>query len=849
MPDKTQQELNPRPEERSSAVVDPVLLATAEERGIKLADIPLGRLALSPAMESALWVEGIESVEDLATHGGEFTKTSYFQRWPDALRELRAEFDRFLSSLLDFTGQHPKSARDNNELSVRRHRETSSNKKALEESISVLRALAQMERDTHPDSMQPPRIDNLQVPQEHPLLVEEGKRGLPSPMRQPDDIPLDVLGLSRRAYNCLRRAGLRTVAEVAAFTDEQLLSIRNLGITVLSEIREKSAAYLAQHSLPEQYQSPEPSQPERLPASKVPLSDNTPIEGLGLSIGPHNALMRGGIVTIGQLAQMSLEQILRVRNVGKKALAEIEEKLKAYLAEHPLPPPEPAALPEPEPPTPLIDPALLARAAQVPLDNISVERLVLPVRWRNQLHRQGIESVGKLARRPANAFDQDSLVRKQLDRYLTWLLEQDEATWANEVAGLGISPLHRLALSETTLEVLMGQWLDTLGPQHSWAPGLARHSQYRQVIRWRYGLDGESLTLEEIGKHIGVTRERVRQIQGRALRILRKPQHREVILPLTALLVHLLEQTGGLISEAQIEVALRREVILGDVEPVGVARLIFETEDNVKWLCKIRAWGLTHYPLPEVHDIQHRLVRVLEKEHGPLPREEVVSRFKKSRFYHNRKDKLGSRFIVACLRAHARILINDEDLCSLEKWERHRIDKIILALRQIGEPAHYREIAQVTNEFVPPELQASPRVIHAQLGQHPDLFVWVGQRGTYGLKEWGLEKPPTYEEALVQVFEASGRPLTFQETLALVSEVRQVCNENSVSMTLMMSEQFRAFPDGTYGLSSWSLADDVGERTLPPDFLEDVKQRLFRKLSEQTQLQPSIREVSRVTEG
>jgi hypothetical protein len=65
----------------------------------------------------------------------------------------------------------------------------------------------------------------------------------------------------------------------------------------------------------------------------------------------------------------------------------------------------------------------------------------------------------------------------------------------------------------------------------------------------------------------------------------------------------------------------------------------------------------------------------------------------------------------------------------------------------------------------------------------------------------------------------------------------------------MMNERFRTFPDGTYGLSSWSLADDVEERTLPPDFLEDVKQRLFQELSEQAQAQSSIREVSRVMEG
>jgi RNA polymerase primary sigma factor len=40
----------------------------------------------------------------------------------------------------------------------------------------------------------------------------------------------------------------------------------------------------------------------------------------------------------------------------------------------------------------------------------------------------------------------------------------------------------------------------------------------RVIMTLRYGLEGESLTLEEIGRRLGVTRERVRQIETHALR-------------------------------------------------------------------------------------------------------------------------------------------------------------------------------------------------------------------------------------------------------------------------------------------------------------------------------------------
>jgi RNA polymerase primary sigma factor len=44
-------------------------------------------------------------------------------------------------------------------------------------------------------------------------------------------------------------------------------------------------------------------------------------------------------------------------------------------------------------------------------------------------------------------------------------------------------------------------------------------------LRLRFGLaDGQSYTLEEVGQKFGLTRERIRQIEGKALRRLRHPR-------------------------------------------------------------------------------------------------------------------------------------------------------------------------------------------------------------------------------------------------------------------------------------------------------------------------------------
>jgi RNA polymerase primary sigma factor len=46
-----------------------------------------------------------------------------------------------------------------------------------------------------------------------------------------------------------------------------------------------------------------------------------------------------------------------------------------------------------------------------------------------------------------------------------------------------------------------------------------------RILRLRFGLiDGKSYTLEEVGQKFGLTRERIRQIEGKALRRLRHPR-------------------------------------------------------------------------------------------------------------------------------------------------------------------------------------------------------------------------------------------------------------------------------------------------------------------------------------
>ena len=55
-----------------------------------------------------------------------------------------------------------------------------------------------------------------------------------------------------------------------------------------------------------------------------------PIHELELSIRSENCLLRGGIQVIGDLVHKSRDDLLKIRNLGRKSLNEIEERLKTF---------------------------------------------------------------------------------------------------------------------------------------------------------------------------------------------------------------------------------------------------------------------------------------------------------------------------------------------------------------------------------------------------------------------------------------------------------------------------------------------------------------------------------------
>jgi len=110
------------------------------------------------------------------------------------------------------------------------------------------------------------------------------------------------------------------------------------------------------------------------------------------------------------------------------------------------------------------------------------------------------EKVREIVKVSQDPLSLETPIGEEGDSHLGDLVEDREAVSPSDAASL------------TMLHSEIQGVLDTLTPRE------------RRVLQLRFGLtDGHQRTLEEVGKRIGVTRERIRQIEAKALRKLRHP--------------------------------------------------------------------------------------------------------------------------------------------------------------------------------------------------------------------------------------------------------------------------------------------------------------------------------------
>jgi RNA polymerase primary sigma factor len=166
--------------------------------------------------------------------------------------------------------------------------------------------------------------------------------------------------------------------------------------------------------------------------------------------------------------------------------------------------------------------------------------------WIRQSMTRAIADQGRTIRLPVHVVD----VVKRLNRHSRRLAQElgrdariEELAAAMELPPDRIVQLRQLQEDPVSLETPVGEgdshFADLIEDPHAAHPErlalTRRHraelvdalnslpDRMREVVALRYGLDGQKpRTLEQVGLALGVTRERVRQIEARALRELRQ---------------------------------------------------------------------------------------------------------------------------------------------------------------------------------------------------------------------------------------------------------------------------------------------------------------------------------------
>ncbi|MHC4941883.1 MAG: tetratricopeptide repeat protein [Planctomycetota bacterium] len=145
-------------------------------------------------------------------------------------------------------------------------------------------------------------------------------------------IPVTDFELSVRSRNCLSKMNIRTLGDLIAKTEAELLAFKNFGETSLQEIKGilSSKGLRLGMITPDTDELPKFLEPVKTTTSSNDSILNKPLEELDLSVRSRNCLTFLQIKTLGQLADTTEQQLLSCKNFGQTSLNEIRKKLTDY---------------------------------------------------------------------------------------------------------------------------------------------------------------------------------------------------------------------------------------------------------------------------------------------------------------------------------------------------------------------------------------------------------------------------------------------------------------------------------------------------------------------------------------
>ncbi|CAN5799191.1 DNA-directed RNA polymerase subunit alpha [soil metagenome] len=166
------------------------------------------------------------------------------------------------------------------------------------------------------------------------LTVERGQGYVRAEQNKSDADPIGVIAVDS-LFSPVQRVNY-TVSETRAGsrTDLDSLSIEVFtdGRVEPQDALQEGAKQLTEvlELFTDSQGAPQGGQPQGGRTGRTVINDERPVEELELTVRSYNCLKREGVDTIGQLATMTEEELMNIRNLGMKSVDEIRSKLTEY---------------------------------------------------------------------------------------------------------------------------------------------------------------------------------------------------------------------------------------------------------------------------------------------------------------------------------------------------------------------------------------------------------------------------------------------------------------------------------------------------------------------------------------
>jgi len=318
----------------------------------------------------------------------------------------------------------------------------------------------------------------------------------------------------------------------------------------------------------------------------------------------------------------------------------------------------------------------------------------------------------------------------------------------------------------------------------------------QKVIIERYGFDdGYPKTLQYVGENMYITRERVRQIQKKALQILKRVAMQTDTKQIVDVAEEIIKENNFVITEKNlIEYLYERGF---DSSNIPSFRLCLDLSDNIETIKKTQHHHKGYVIKEKIssHDVK-KTIDVAIKNLKNLKKSICSREFRE--IILNNQNHLPKESILSILNLSTNIK-QLESKIGLATWRtvnpKSIKDKAILILNKEEKPLHFKDIFDLIHERKYDHKTVTIEAVHNELIRYED-FVLVG-RGLYALKEWGY-KPGAVKDVIIDILRENG-PMTKKEIVKEVLKKREV-QVGTISLNLQKNDEFERVGRAIYDL-------------------------------------------------